>query len=248
MITNLKLILIFILFFLLYTIVNTREFMVNKKILLLLKYKKLEKQITHKYDNNNTKIKKIINHLIQILENNLLKHVNIITNFYINSKEFNKDKCKILKQPSLDIFQYFVTFDKEVVKAELNNSVNIFLNEYREYTNEYLKIPQHHKYKLIIKSNKPNLKKPEKIEELIDYGKNYINSFGFYELINCINQIKFKYTSENIKIIHETEIEKTLKNAINNLDLEKFVKQTMKLKRILYKEQCRINKKCCKLL
>ena len=186
-----RIIIIFCLLIFIILLLNKRDFFVVPAIdPRKLKVMKLEKKITFKSDNRITKIKKMTNHLIQKLHDEIKNTGTFLITMFDENANKKPNDCINYSNISANVMGGMLqNFNSEEIKKSINNSLNSFQNEYNYLLYDYYEISNTQIY-----------------QDKKDYGaiksveSNYIMDYYLYEplynqiilwIITCMNHYMF---------------------------------------------------------
>lgn len=198
-----------------------------------LEYTKLQKKITSKHDNHNTKVKKMTKHFLDNIKNT----INDTGKFLDTVNENNKDSngCILFRPMSADLTESMIENkigDGSIIKETIQNSINTFVEDYEFLLYKFYKIPKNTIYKTelpIIKSVDSLSIKNYYLKDLKHVLKSSYPNFDNGDLILYdAHLIKDSLLKELYKF-NFNDLPNTLIIMLQDLDMK----------------QCKTNKLCC---
>tara|TARA_Y100001980_G_C14520980_1_gene296254 strand:+ start:268 stop:900 length:633 start_codon:yes stop_codon:yes gene_type:complete len=200
-----------------------------------LKVMKLEEKKTLKSDNKTTKKKKMTNHLIQKLHDEIKNTGSFLRTMVDVNANKKPNGCINYSDISANVMGGMLqNFNSEEIKNSINNSLNSFQNEYNYLLNDYYKISNTQIY-----------------QDKKDYGviesvqSNNIMDYYLYEPLYVLKQYKNNFDSDQLELYKSEAIKQSVLDELNKLDLDKFPKKIMDLVQNMGQKQCDKDKKCC---
>ncbi len=231
-----RIIFIFCLLLLIILLINKKDYFVVPVIdPRKLKVMKLEKKITFKSDNKTTKIKKMTNHLLKKLHNDIVNSGAFLKTMVDINANKKPNGCINYSDISANVMGGMLqNFNTEEIKKSINNSLNSFQSEYDYMINDYYKLSSTQIYQDKKKYEEIN---PVKSNDIMDH---YMHSPRY-----VIKLYESDFQSDQLEIHNSKAIKQSVLNELNKLDLDKFPKQIMDLVQKMGQKQCKNDKKCC---
>lgn len=231
MIMNIILVLFLFLFLLFYK----EPFIVQspdnyKKIL----FDNLQKQITSKHDNRNTKIKKMVKHLLDKVKNDINSTGGFLNMVNMNNKDANG--CILFRPMAADLTEQII--EDEIaggvtIKTTIEGSINKFVEDYDYLLYTYYTIPKNTIYTTeLVVSEKRDI--PFSVKE-----------YYLKDLKDILETAYPQFDNGGLVLYDSLLIKNSLIKTLNNFNFKDLPTTLTTMLQELDMKQCGVNKKCC---
>ena len=201
-----------------------------------LEYTKLQKQITSKHDNHNTKVKKMTKHFLDTVKNAINSTGSFLNMVNLNNKDSNG--CILFRPMAADLTEKII--EDEIaggvfIKETIQNSINKFVEDYEFLLYKFYNIPKNTIYKTEL----------PKIKDTDNSNSFSVKKYYLKNLKDILESVYPKFDSADLVLYDAHLIKDALLKELYEFNFKDLPTTLTAMLQELDMKQCSTNKLCC---